>query len=145
MTVPATPRPGAAVMVGAAPAAIVAGHGCLPKHWDVPISASADKKTSTSAFRVRRLPKRDAPTGVTLPPFDGGLLRGRQGRGAFAVLGRRNPGVRHAVGRRRTQPEIAIESRSPVRIRCAASRSRTKILPSPILPVFAAREIASII
>ncbi len=47
------------------------------------------------------------------------------------------------AGRAGAQPVMAAASRSPVRMRTAASRSSTKTLPSPILPVDAARAMAS--
>jgi hypothetical protein len=42
-----------------------------------------------------------------------------------------------------SDPQIASEPRSPVRMRIACSTSMTKILPSPIRPVRAAFSIAS--
>lgn len=69
-----------------------------------------------------------------LPLF--GKKVGRQQRSRFMQQGRpRIQRVRHGYR--------ALSPVSPVRIRTADVRSRTKILPSPMLPVFAARVIVS--
>lgn len=57
---------------------------------------------------------------------------------------KRNNVVINAISPEPDVSQIALASRSPVRMRTTCESSDTKILPSPTLPVFAARMTASI-